>query len=304
MHEIDSLAGSSPPKKMLYILLILLILAWGFSWPFSKIALHYMPPMWFAVSRLCIGFLSMLFLLAITRRLALPSKKDLGLVLSVGFLQVGLFLVLINLGLKYVDAGRSAILAYTTSLWVTPLAVLFFGERLNFFKTLGLFLGYLGILVLFSPWSFDWDNHKLIFGNVTLLVAAMSWAFAMLHIRFTTWHSSPLTLIPWQLLVALLFVLLLATIFEPHPTITWNSHLIGSMLYTGICATAFGYWGVVVLSKNLPVITMSLCLLAVPVAGLLASSLLLHEPITWTIGTAMLLILMGLAAVSLSVRKS
>jgi drug/metabolite transporter (DMT)-like permease len=303
MNEIDSVAASSPSNKMLYILLILLIFAWGFSWPLSKIGLQYMPPLWFVVSRLFIGFISMMLLLIFTKRLALPPKKDIVLVLSVGFFQIGLFLVLISVGLQYVDAGRSAILAYTTSLWVTPLAVLFFGERLNFFKAVGLFLGYLGILILFSPWSFDWSNHQVIFGNVTLLVAAMSWALAMLHIRFTTWHSSPLTLIPWQLLIALLLVTLLALIVEPNPDITWNIYLWGSILYTGVCATAFGYWGVVMLSKNLPVITMSLCLLTVPIAGLFAASLVLHEPLTWTIGVAMLFILMGLAVVSLSARK-
>ena len=143
---------------------------------------------------------------------------------------------------------------------------------------------------------FDFDG---IFGNTMLLIAAMSWAFAMLHIRFATWHSSPLTLIPWQLLIGLIFVTTLALIFEPNPTITWNMHLFGSILYTGVFSTAFGYWGVVELSKNMPAIKMSLCLLAVPVAGLLASALILHEPLTGTIMTAMLFILMGLATLSL-----
>ena len=41
------------------------------------------------------------------------------------------FALLIVLALQWVPAGRSAILSYTTSLWVTPLAIVLLGDTLE-----------------------------------------------------------------------------------------------------------------------------------------------------------------------------
>ncbi|MFO1155478.1 MAG: hypothetical protein U1E43_01270 [Rhodospirillales bacterium] len=41
----------------------------------------------------------------------------------------------------YVDGGRSAILAYTTPLWVAPLSAAFLGERLGGLRLLAVAAG-------------------------------------------------------------------------------------------------------------------------------------------------------------------
>ena len=108
---------------------------------------------------------------------------------------------------------------------------------------------------------------------------------------------SPLELIPWQLLVGTLPVLLLAFFKNPQPQIIWGSTLIFSLVFCGILSTAFAYWGSVVISKELPAITTSLSLLAIPVCGLLFQRGLLHETITLSLMFAMLFILGGLLCV-------
>lgn len=61
---------------------------------------------------------------------------------------MGIFVLLINVGLHLVEAGRSAILVYTTPIWVTPIAIFIFKEKAGFLKWLGLVLGIAGIIVL------------------------------------------------------------------------------------------------------------------------------------------------------------
>ncbi len=92
----------------------------------------------------------------------------------VSVLQMVLFTMCVTLGLRYVDAGRSAILAYTTPLWVLPLATLFLGERLSVLKIIGFFLGLLGVLLLFNPVTFNWHNHLAVIGSGYLILAAFS----------------------------------------------------------------------------------------------------------------------------------
>src|SRR3546814_12856468 len=103
---------------------------------------------------------------------------------------------------RSVGAGRSAVLAYTTPLWVTPAAIVLLGERPTAFKLLGLALGFAGVAVLFNPLGFDWADPQVLLGNGMLLAAALAWSVAILHIRAHTWDSSPLQLAPWQMLLA------------------------------------------------------------------------------------------------------
>jgi drug/metabolite transporter (DMT)-like permease len=283
----------------LYFLLFLLILAWGFNWPISKIALQYMPPLWFTATRLAVGTLTMFPIVIALRKFIWPKKKDIKIILVIGFLQIGIFMSLLNLGLNHVAAGRSSILIYTTPLWVVPISVIFFQERTSLTKWLGFLFGAIGILILFNPLTIDWQNSKVLLGNGFLLLAALSWAIAILCARYMHWPHSPLQLISWQLLVGAIPALILAISKQPHPTIIWNHALILTILYGGMIATAFAYWGTVVISKELSPVTSSLSMLGVPICGVVSSAFILGEVISLPLLLALGFIIVGLLCVIL-----
>jgi drug/metabolite transporter (DMT)-like permease len=258
----------------MYVLITLLVIIWGLSWPINKIGLAFMPPIWYAAFRLLIGMVSLFAIVFFGGKFVIPNRRDLPIIVVFGFLQMTLFMTLITIGLHYVSAGRSAILVYTTPIWVMPLAILFFNEKLTVYKAVGFLLGMVGILILFSPWEIDWSNR--------------------VHM---TWYRTPLELVPWQLLFGMLFVFTIAYIEEPAPLINWNHTLISSLLFTGALGAAFGYWGTMVVSKELPSITVSLCYLAIPVVSMIFSAFLVHEPIIFITVVAMLFILAGIACV-------
>ncbi|MBA2653950.1 MAG: DMT family transporter [Gammaproteobacteria bacterium] len=286
-------------KVLTYGLLLSVILIWALSWPISKLGLMDMPPMWYSAFRLVVGFVTIFIILLFQKKIKIPKKQDIPLIMSIGLLQMACFLILINGGLLFVDAGRSAILVYSTPFLITPIAVLFFDERLTKAKLIGLLLGGLGILLLFNPWTFNWHDHHTLIGNVLLLLAAVCWAVAMLHTRYGIWHSPSIQLVPWQLLIAGFFVIMACLILNPHPQINWNSRLIWTGLYNGILATGFAYAAIIYVSQKLPVINTSLLLLGVPVAGLVFSSLLLSEKLTWVTSAALALIISGLIAIAM-----
>lgn len=277
--------------------------AWGLSWPIMKLALQAMPPLWLATLRLGIGCVALFIALLISGRKFWPNKRDIPFLLSVGLAQMGLFTMLIVLGLTHVEAGRSAILVYTTPLWVTPIAVWFFKEPLHKLTVLGLGLGIFGVLWLFNPLTFHWGNHAILLGNGLLLLAAFIWSMVIIHVRFGKHHRSPLELAPWQMLLGTLMVAVVAAIYEPRPIINWSWALIGELGYLGPIATAFAYWGIIELNRKMPAITISLLLLAVPVIGVFSSALILRETISSNTMIALSLILLGLTCVTLAKRK-
>ncbi len=293
-----SSAALSPSVARL--LLVAVVILWGANWPVMKVGLQSMPPIWFATARMTLGAATLFALLMVLGRLKLPTRRDLPLVLTVGGLQMAAFLLLVNLALQHVEAGRSAVLAYTTPLWVTPAAMLLMSETLTPRKAAGLVLGLGGLAVLFNPLGFDWASREALVGNALLLGAAFAWSLAILHVRVHSWDSSPLQLAPWQMLVAAVPLGLLSWFSESWSTVRWSGELAVILAYNGPLATAFCFWAVVSVNRALPAITTSLSLLAVPVAGVLLSAVFLSETLTPTLVGGLLLILAGTVLVNLA----
>jgi drug/metabolite transporter (DMT)-like permease len=281
----------------IYILLFMVILVWGLSWPVAKIGLQYMPPLWYAAGRLWIGSLTMFCVVFALKRLVLPRRQDLKIILVIGLVQLSLFMALVNGGLYYVESGHAAILVYSTPIWVVPLSIFFFKEKPTLMKWVGFIFGILGIFILVNPFATNWHAPHTLLGNGILILAAFCWAIAILCTRHMHWPRSPLELISWQLLVGAIPLTLFVLGTQPHPVIEWNSSLVMSLLYNGMLATAFAYWATVVIGKELSPVTTSLSLLAVPACGVIFSAWLLHEAITPTILGAITCIVMGLACV-------
>lgn len=292
---------STPPSPALaYGLFALAVLIWGSNWPIMKIGLTMVPAFWFAFLRVFLGCLALFAVLAAVGSLRLPQRSDLPVILSVGMLQIAAFLLIINLAVPVVGAGRSAILAYTTPLWVVPGALLLLGERLRPLKTLGLLAGLLGVAILFNPTAFDWGDAAQLRGNALLMLASLAWAVAILHVRSRRWQGSPLELAPWQLLVAMPPLLAGALFFHPdwRPPARWDLALL--LLHNGVLATGFCYWAAFTVTRALPAMSTSLGFLGVPVVGVLSSAVIVQEALTLSVVAGLLAILLGVTLVNLS----
>lgn len=282
-----------------YGVFAVLVLIWGLNWPIMKMVVQMMPPIWFVVVRVALGAICLFGFLLATGRLARPTKADWPVILSVAILQMGLFMVLTTIGLQFVPAGRSAILAYTSPLWVLPAAILLFGERLTRWRALGMIAGLAGLVVLLNPASIDWSDRNQLLGNGMLLVGAMLWAAAILHTRRHIWHLSPLQLAPFQMALLVVPLAIVAWSVEGPFHADWNWQLVWMVVYNGPLATAFAFWASVSLQRALPSSTISLSYLAVPAWGLIASTLWLGEALPASLVLGGALIFIGVAAIAL-----
>ena len=131
------------------------------------------------------GVLILLAVLYFTRRLRLPSRHDLPLILSIGILMLAFYTTLMHIALVYVEAGRAALLGYTTPLWVMPAAYLLFGEKPSGRKLIGMIIAMIGLVILFSPGAFDWSDGDVVLGNALLVVCALLWSVTIIHIELT-----------------------------------------------------------------------------------------------------------------------
>jgi drug/metabolite transporter (DMT)-like permease len=276
------------------------VLLWGVNWPIMKMGLAFMPPLWFAAARVSLATLCFFVLLLATGRLRRPPHADMPVVLSVGLLQTAAFLGLTHVALMFVEAGRSAILAYTTPLWVAPLSALFLREHLTRAKLLAVGLGMAGVAVLFNPLDVDYGDHRVLLGNGLLLLSAVVWATAIVHVSGHRWQASPLALMPWQMLLGALVLIPAAMMVEPGPRIDWSPELLAILFYNGPVASAFCYWAFVTVNRSFSATTTALGSLGVPVVGVFASALALGEPLTVAKLAGLVLIGIGVTVLAIA----
>jgi drug/metabolite transporter (DMT)-like permease len=291
-----ALADAHPARRQRRALLLLAVpvLLFGITWPVSKVALQDATPLWFAADRAILSTGAAFALVIVLRQWRRPTREDLPIILSVGILQLAAYFALTGLGLSFVPAGRSVVLSSITTLWLVPLALLT-GEPIPPLRWLGVAAGLIGIITLANPWSLDWREPGIAIGHGVLVLAALCWALAIRHAGRHAWHLSPLQALLWQMLVASALLVPLAALADPRGGVGRTLPALGGLFYVGVIAGPLATWAAVIVARDLPSVVSSLGFLGIPALGLILSTTLLGESMTWSLALGSALIGCGVA---------
>lgn len=273
-------AGAIHSHTAALVLLGLLSLVWGTHWVVVKVGLDYLPPFTYAALRVASGLAVTVALLGLQRRLRLPARADLPIVLSVGLGQVAAGVLIMNVALQVVPAGRSSVLYYTMPLWVALILAIVFRARPRPLEFLGVILGITGIAALLSSTAIDLSVTEELAGTLLLLANAVMWAGVTIHVRRHRWTGTPLDLSPWQLLVALILIVPLAVILEAGQGVRWELVTVLVLLFSGPLATSFATWASQSITRSLGPQATGTGFLAVPVVGFASGAIVLQESLT------------------------
>jgi drug/metabolite transporter (DMT)-like permease len=278
------------------VLLALLILSWGVSWPAVKVGVAVVPPIWYACFRYAIAAVCLFALVAARREAAVPPRADWPLVAVSGVLQMAAYSALASLALTILPAGRASVLAFSTPIWVVPLAAWWLREPASRAALLGTGLGLLGVLAIAVP-ALGPDGGGPLLAYAMLVGAAVSWAISIVFVRAHRFTASTLALAPWQMLVAACLLLPVALVVEGVPRPVGASGA-ASLAFVGPVATAFAYWAVVEVGRQVRAAVLSMALLATPALGILISALVLGEHVGVSLIAGVLLIAAGIRLVT------
>lgn len=273
-------------------LLALLVVIWAVSWPVIKVGVGAFPPIWFACLRYAVATGVLVAIGAARSTLRLPGRPDRALVLVSGVLQMAAYAALTALALTKLPAGRASVLAFSTPLWVAPLAVWRRQERPSWRVATGVVVGLGGILTIALP-SLLGGGARFASAYAMLVSAAAAWAVSIVFVREHRFVASPEALAPWQTLVASAILLPVALATEGAPPPLHGPALL-ALAYVGPVATAFAYWAIVDVGRRIAASTLSMALLATPSLGLLISALALSEPVSASLLAGMALVGAGI----------
>ena len=281
----------APPATRHRLLLGALVVIWAVSWPVIKVGVATVPPLWFGCLRYVVATVCLFAFVATRGDLVFPSRPDLRLVAISGALQMAAFSALTGLALTMLPPGRASVLAFSTPLWVVPLAAWRLHESVSKRALLGVGIGLVGVLTIAAP-ALQRGGRQIV-AYAMLLAASGAWAVSIVVVRGHRFDASPLSLAPWQMLVAAALLCPLAVIVEGRPHAI-GARGIASLAYVGPMATAFAYWAVVEAGRAFRATTMSMALLATPGLGLLISALTLHESVTTPLVAGVILVALGI----------
>ena len=251
------------------------------AWPLTKLALAAgTTPLWFAEGRAVLSGLVAVMAAAGMGRLRVPDSRDWPAIVVIGGLQIGAYFVLAHEAAYYVPAGRTAILANTTTIWIVPLSLVFLHEAIPARRWAAAAVGLAGVVVLINPLAIDWSAPGVLLGHLFLLGAGLAWSVAIVLMRARGPSRPMLELLPWCFLVGGLVILPILIWHAPtgslgHAAISW-----WGLGYVGLVAGPFGTLFLLHAQASLPAMVSSIGFLMTPAISLLMATVLLHEPLT------------------------
>jgi len=283
------------------VLLVLLTLAWGFTWPVMKYGVRELPPLFFRT--LCIaGALAILAFYAYLTHVSLALERSAWLeVTRLAVPNVVIWHMAVILALTLLPAGRSAILGYTMPLWAAIIGALWFGEHPPARHWVGVAAALLATLLLLSSELTALAGRPA--GTLLMLFAAASWGYGTHQARRRAIHVPALTAVFWMLTLALVLMLLASVLFErdrwrmPRPG-EWAAIAYNMAISMAFCHVAWLH-----LARRLPPAASGLSMMMIPVLGVFSSMWLLGEHPRWQDYIALALIVSSLATVLLPSRR-
>ena len=274
-------------------LLLLLGAIWGSSFFNIKIATYSYEPYTLALIRVILATVTMLAVSFIYKIKIYAFSRNWRTYALVGICNITIPFSLIAIGTSKIDSYLAAMLMSTTPITGSILAHFFTkNEKITFLKSLGIILGFIGILLLFFD-KLIINESNYLFVLIILLGSTFYSISGILILKklkkLGNLNVTTSTMI-WSVITLLPLSFIFENPFESTPTL--RSTL--SLIYLGVIATGFAWWlRFKILSKNGIVFQTQVAYL-IPIFGVIFGALILNEKITWKVLVSLIIIMSGI----------
>jgi drug/metabolite transporter (DMT)-like permease len=253
-------------------------LGWGFNWPVTKYLLGELPPLTLRGSTGVIGA-ALLAALAVMRGQSLHVPRTLWPRLALAAaLNVGGWMVLMGLALLWLPASEAALIAYTMPVWASLIAWPVLGERPTVLRAIALVMAFAGLAAIMGGNGIAASEAKLP-GIIMALAGSIGFAVGTVLAKELPLQLPPITAAAWQIGVGCLPVALVGLFIEHS---NWQAvTTLGWLLvvYSTVIQFCVAYVAWFAALARLPASVAAIGTMAVPVIGVVASAIALHEPL-------------------------
>ena len=295
-------AGRCVISRKQLLALVALTLMWGCNWPMMKFSLREMTPLYFRALTMSCGALSLFAFYRWRGLRMLPLREEWSDVVKLGLPNILGWHTAAILGVKELASGRAAILGFTMPIWTVLIGTLLLGEKMTWRIAIAVLAVALAIGLLVSHELGTLSGRPV--GVAWMELAAVLWAVGTILMRRARLTLPVETLTVWMLILSSLCLWGLAFALEPWPQWQFSGAMWASLVYGALINYGFSQIIWFGMARNLPPTTSAMSIMAVPLVGTLAATVILGEWPHWEDYVAMVCVVAAIAAVLLPQRKT
>jgi len=279
-------------KSFDYFVLTLLALIWASAFFNIKIATYSYGPLTIAFLRIFLGAIPLVLLCYIKKIKIEAFSKDWYWFASIGIINLVIPFFLIAYGVKNVQSNLAALLMASTPLSASVLAHFFTkNEKITLVKTIGVLLGFSGIVFLFS------DNiliNKNNFVSALLILCGSTFYVigGLLTLKISNKKNENVTasILIWGSLILLPISFIIEQPWNLSPRL--DSTI--SLLYLGVFSTGIAWLLRFYILKHNGLVFQAQVAYLIPIFGVILGFLILGELITPKVIISMLAVIIGI----------
>jgi drug/metabolite transporter (DMT)-like permease len=251
---------------------------WGFNWPIMKYLLSELPPLTMRGVTGVIGA-GLLAGLAILSGQSLRVPRDMWFRLALAaFLNVACWMTLMGLALLWLPASEAVLIAYTMPVWASLLAWPVLGERPNLLRVISLVMAFAGLAAIMGGNGFAASAAKMP-GIIMAFGGAVGFAVGTVLAKKLPLSLPPLSAAAWQIGIGCLPVAIVGLLVENADVAALSNLGWILIVYSTVIQFCVAYVSWFAALSRLPASVAAIGTMAVPVIGVIASAVALHEPL-------------------------
>jgi len=280
------------PNLFDYLLLTILALIWASAFFNIKIATYSFGPVTIAFLRVFFGAIPVLLLCFFKDIKIEAFSKDWYWFALIGFINLVAPFFLIAYGVKTVQSNLAAILMSTTPLSSTVLGHFYTkNEKFNFIKTVGILIGFSGIIFLFSD-NLLIDENNFYSALLILLGSTCYVIGGVLTLKISKKKNENVTgsILIWATIILIPLVIFIEQPWQIIPRL--DSTI--SVIYLGLVSTGIAWLLRFRILVNNGLIFQSQVSYLIPIFGTILSYIFLKELITFKVLISLIAVVVGI----------
>lgn len=276
-----------------HLFAIISILIWSTTFISTKILLRTFTPMEILLYRFILGFLFLIIIYP--KKLVLKEKTHEIYFIFAGLSGVSLYYLLENMALTYTNASNVGVLVSIAPLFTGLVSFIFLKQKLNKNFFYGFVCAIIGIILISFKDITTLEIHPI--GDILAICAAFVWAFySLLSTKISSLGYNMILATRRMFFYGIIFMIIMLPFFEFNFDLSLfnDKFIILNILFLSLfaCSICFVIWNISI--KILGVVKTSVYIYITPVITLIASFIILNEPITPIMTMGTFLVLCGL----------
>lgn len=282
-----------------YLALAAVCIIWGTTYLALRIAVLHFPPFLFTVIRqLTAGVLLVGFMVTLGKA-AWPSREHIIRQAIGGFFMISLGNGLVAWAEMHIPSGIAAIICS-----LMPVLVILINLSINKDERptvpimLGVALGLVGIILIFSEHISEFSKTEYLLGIILIFTAALSWAGGSIWIKKKNTDSNPFVNAGLQMFFGGFWLIPFSLLFDDLRSVSWSAEAGYSLLYLILFGSIVAYASYSYALRKLPMTIVSMYAYVNPLVAVVLGWLVLDEKLNTQIGIAFILTVAGIYIVN------